>query len=336
MVHLTRRWAALLGVVLAAAMAMPSPTTAEAQRYRDEVFTSVDVTSDIAYGQATDVSGKLVTLQLDLYQPSGDSETSRPVFVWVHGGGFYQGSKAGPPGSTVCDHLAKSGYVCASIDYRLRPGEYSAEGDPDVAGPVADAQHDAQAAVRWLRANAAAYRIDGERIGIGGTSAGAITALEVGYNSGDPGDSGNAGYPSNVTAIIDVSGAMNVSLIDAGEPPALIVHGNVDQRVSYQNALNIVAKAQEVSVTVEFHTIQGWGHGLWDAGYGDEIIPWMSDFLYRYLAPQPAVDDNAKADAASGWSTSRYVLIILPSVGLVVLAVAGLWLARRRYSVRRR
>jgi acetyl esterase/lipase len=61
-------------------------------------------------------------------------------------------------------------------------------------------KHDAQAAVRWLRANAATYRLDPSRIAIGGSSAGAITAMMVSYNAVDPGSSGNPGYPSDVAA----------------------------------------------------------------------------------------------------------------------------------------
>jgi acetyl esterase/lipase len=333
---LTRHWLTLLGLVLVTTMAMPGPAWAESQRYRDEVFTSVDVTSNIPYGQAPDVNGEPVKLLLDLYQPSGDTEASRPVFVWVHGGGFTGGSKAGPPASTICDHLAKLGYVCVSIDYRLRPGQYFAETDPAVAGPVADAQHDAQAAVRWLRANASRYRIDSERIAMGGTSAGAVTALQVGYNSGDPGDSGTPGYPSDVTAVIDVSGAMNVSLIEGGGPPVMIVHGNVDKRVSYQNALDIAAGAEAAGVPVELHTIEGSGHGLWDAGYGDQIIPWMSDFLYRYLTPPPAGGSGTEVNPPSGWPTGRYLLVIAPLAGFVVVLLIGTWFAVQRYSVRRR
>jgi poly(3-hydroxybutyrate) depolymerase len=78
--------------------------------------------------------------------------------------------------------------VTTSIDYRLRSG--------NLGQAITDAQHDAQAAVRWLRRHADQYRIDPERIAIGGTSAGAITALYVGNHAEDPGTSGNPEFRS--------------------------------------------------------------------------------------------------------------------------------------------
>ena len=327
-----RRWSILLAVILVAALATQT-VRADGVRYRDEVFSSVTVTSDIAYGQANDEDGEPVTLRLDLYQPSGDTEPRRPAFVWIHGGGFTGGDKAASLETTIATRFAKRGYVTVSINYRLRPDHYFVEGDPELLDAVLDAQHDAQAAVRWLRANAATYGIDAGRIGIGGYSAGAITALQVTYNSGDPGDSGNPGYASTVSAVVDISGGMATELIDAGEPPVLIVHGTVDTRVAYDNALDIVARAQEVGVPYEFHPLEGVGHGVW--GYAESIIAWMSDFLYLYVAPQPPVggvaeapDDVGSADGGSnGWP--------LASAGIattVVIATGVLFARRRRRS----
>ena len=51
------------------------------------------------------------------------------------------------------------------------------------------------------------YRIDTGRIAIGGTSAGAITALNVGANADDPGTSGSPGFSSAVSAAVSLSGA---------------------------------------------------------------------------------------------------------------------------------
>src|SRR5947207_319348 len=77
---------------------------------------------------------------------------------------------------------AKLGYVFASSNYRLLTahGCNATSGvAPDCYAAAVAAIHDAQAAVRWLRANAAQYRIDPNRIGVGGESAGAITATGV-------------------------------------------------------------------------------------------------------------------------------------------------------------
>ena len=65
-------------------------------RYRDQAFDNVTVTKDLQYGSAPDGNGNPVALKLDLYQPTGDTQTKRPAIVWVHGGSFCCGDKTSP------------------------------------------------------------------------------------------------------------------------------------------------------------------------------------------------------------------------------------------------
>src|SRR6516164_8340326 len=62
-------------------------------RYRDQVFNAVTVTPNITYGSAVNLENQTVTLQMDMYQPTGDSVGDRPAIVWVHGGSFCCGDK---------------------------------------------------------------------------------------------------------------------------------------------------------------------------------------------------------------------------------------------------
>ncbi len=329
----------VLTAALAFALAGPLPASA-AERYRDEVFDSVVVTHDIAYGQAIDEYGQPETLELDLYEPSGDTEPARPAFVWIHGGGFTGGDKADAVHVEMATRFAKRGYVATSINYRLREGEYFDDGDPRLPQVIAEAQHDAQAAVRWLRANAAAYHIDPNRIAVGGSSAGAITALYVNYNSSDPGDSGNPGYSSSTSACIDVSGGIDVSLMEQGEPPVMIVHGMEDTRVPYEYALDIVARGQEVGISVEFHPLEGIGHGVWTE-YKEPIILWTADFLYRYVAAPPVGGraDAPSLEAGPAGDSDSWTRSVVPAgaaaAGVVAIG-AGAWYVRRRRSVGQR
>jgi acetyl esterase/lipase len=334
--HRARHCILLLALAVAFALG-GQRAAADGVRYRDEVFDSATTARDIAYGQAIDEHGQLETLYLDLYEPAGDTEPLRPAFVWIHGGGFTGGDKADALNAEIATRFAKRGYVTTSINYRLREGDYFDVGDPRLPQVMAEAQHDAQAAVRWLRANAAAYHIDADRIAVGGTSAGAITALHVNYNSTDPGNSGNPGYPSDTSACIDVSGAIDVTLMEQGEPPVMIVHGTEDARVPYEYALNIVARGQEVGVTVEFHPLEGMGHGVWTQ-YKEPIILLMADFLYRYASPirpiggvanHPQSEPNAATTGGSS-STRNAAAIAGVVAGGALLVVAGVWGVRRR------
>src|SRR4051812_27343269 len=88
-------------------------------RYDTEVFSAVTVKSDTAYGSNTDVNGSNVILTMDIYQPAGDTAEIRPLIVWAHGGSFIGGTKNDGDVTSLCNHFAKRGYVCASINYRL-------------------------------------------------------------------------------------------------------------------------------------------------------------------------------------------------------------------------
>ena len=311
--------AAPLLLAIAVAMAGQFATATEGQRYKDEIFPAVRVTRDIAYGQALDEHGQVEILKLDLYEPEGDTEALRPAYVWIHGGGFTGGDKADALNAEIATRFAQRGYVAASINYRLREGEYFVPEDPRLPEVIREAQNDSQAAVRWLRANAAAYRIDGLRIAVGGSSAGAIAALFVNYNASESGDSGNPGYPSNTSAGVSISGNMATSFMGAGEPPVLVVHGTEDTRVPYQGALNIVARGAEVGVIVEFHSLEGIGHLVWWTIYKEDIIFWMSDFLFRYVA-SPSVGGVVEVPAHSRAEDTEVAL--LPIVGAIIAGSA--------------
>ena len=203
---------AVLALGVVTGCTLPAPAGTAPLRYRDIIFPNVTTTSGLVYGSAPDLSGNPVTLTLDMYQPQGDTQTSRPAIVLVHAGSFTGGSSTDPNMVLMAKNFAERGYVAVSINYRLLgvPGDQCAKQDPPSAEcttAVLAAQHDAQAAVRWLRANATADGVDPSRIVIGGTSAGAGTALAVGVNSTDPGTSGNPGYSSRVSGAISISGA---------------------------------------------------------------------------------------------------------------------------------
>ena len=100
-----------------------------------------------------------VALQADIYQPKAAGKY--PAVIAVHGGGWQNGSRIsyqhwGP-------WLAERGFVVMAINYRLsKPGQKT----------YPQAVHDVRAAVQFLRSKAEAYKVDPDRIGMMGDSAG--------------------------------------------------------------------------------------------------------------------------------------------------------------------
>ncbi len=248
-------------------------------RYLDEVFPNVSVARNLSFCEGN-------TLLLDLYQPAGDAATTRPAIVWIHGGGFYKGAKSDPNMVTLAERFAKRGYVTASINYRSAPKD---EVDPnlptfskaDLAQAVTNATKDARAAVRWLRANATRFRIDKQRIAIGGGSAGAFTSLHVAYTT-DEEEGRKPDDSSKVCAVVDIwGGLLNANEMKTGGPPLLIIHGTLDRMVPYTFAGKLVSRAQEVGVTCEFHPLEGKGHAAWTSM--EQYIRWIAPFLYHHV-----------------------------------------------------
>jgi acetyl esterase/lipase len=292
--------AALAAIALLAGCTVPRPPGEAPLRYRDVVFPSVGVTRDLVYGSAPDNQGNPVTLGLDLYQPSGDTVSRRPAVVYVHGGGFSQGDKSGSAGFAT--YFAQRGYVAASINYRLlAPPGCGGQPDPspECTAAALAAQHDAQAAVRWLRANAASYRVDPYRIAMAGTSAGAITSLLVGSRPEDPGTSGNPGPSSAIRAAVSISGGLPTNeFITKGDAPAIFFHGTADRTVPYHWAVGNAGAMFNLGIPVVLRSFEGAGHGLARAGYGDVIREQSSYFLYHFLDLAHAGGQSAAAARA--------------------------------------
>jgi len=240
-------------------------------RYRDPLFTTVTVTKNVTYGSAVNLSGQTITLQLDMYEPAGDTVTNRPAIVWVHGGSFCCGSRTSAEIVDEATTFAKQGYVNVSIDYRLESPGCSGN-QSNCIGAIQEAAADAQTAVRFLRTNAATYRVDPDRIAIGGSSAGGITALNVGYSSAED-------WTARVRAAVSLSGAhLVVGVISAGDAPALDFHCTTDALVPYQWAVNTVTAAKAYTDAV----LESWD-ATCHVPYSEhrqQILDQSTNFLY--------------------------------------------------------
>ena len=258
----------------AAATPAPSPATPKGN------FTAIP---DLAYAEA---GGQ--KLLLDLYMPLKAEKP--PLVVYIHGGGWRQGDRKKP---TFILWLVERGYAVASLDYRLsQTATFPAQ------------IHDCKGAVRWLRAHAAQYGYNAERIAAVGGSAGGYLALLLGVTGdskeleGDVG--GNPTQSSRVQAVVDFYGPTDFVLRSGDQPqetekkggkvysllgkavqsdlelakraspafhvtkddaPLLMFHGTADKTVLMNQAERIRDAYTAAGLPVEFHVIEGGGHG---------------------------------------------------------------------------
>lgn len=221
------------------------------QRYQSEIFSSIDSVTNIEYGQALNIKGNKEKLLLDIYMPTAQMDTikKRPVLLFIHGGGFQNNSKTGGFSNMLCLSFAKRGYVAVSIDYRL--GIENDKSNADYAAALYRAQQDGKAAIRYLRKYANLYNIDTAQIFITGSSAGSKTCLAIAYMDEDEvpssidqakwgsleGASGNEGYSSKVSGVINNWGAIiDYNWIKQGDAPLFNVAGTEDKTVPYDSS----------------------------------------------------------------------------------------------------
>ncbi len=265
----------VLGLLPLTLLAEPGVKTV----FKDPLF-SVVVTSNLVYGTGEvglPQPGKK-NLLLDLYAPAGPaSPRKRPGFVAIHGGGFRAGNKSAARMMEFCRDLASRGYACVSINYRLEGDDPQTRGETAQMRAVRAAIEDARKAVRWVIANAETYGIDTNRVAIGGSSAGACTALGVAYLENDRG----------VRAVVDMWGTMGrfVETIEAGEPPVIIIHGTEDPTVKFADAKAVMERARKTGVPFEFCPIEGAAHGvsLKQDFEGIALKNRIANFLYQHL-----------------------------------------------------
>jgi acetyl esterase/lipase len=240
---------------------------------------------DVVYGK-----GGEEDLKLNLGRPK-DLAAPVPCIVIIHGGGWAAGNRGQHDAQVV--ELAKKGYVAATVGYRFAPKH------------VFPAQiEDVKCAVRFLRANADKYRIDKDRIGAVGFSAGAHLSMMLGAMDKDDGLEGEGGNPeqsSKVNAVVawfgptdltssdwpDRSGkilvnflggsrqdkpevfkrASPITYVNPGDAPMLLIHGTKDVLVPWAQATAMADALTKSGVYGRVDLILGAGHG-WG---GDEL-----------------------------------------------------------------
>jgi len=182
---MTPKILALAALLLTGSATLQGQYCTNSARYTEVAFfdsTQISVGANVQFGTAPDHLGNPYPLRMDLYYPNlnVDPSPKRPFVMLIHGGGFSSGDKQSGDIKDLCVHLARRGFVCASINYRIghdfsEYGEYKAR---------YRAIQDGHAAMRHIVNSANTIRVDTSWLFVGGQSAGAITALGMVY--GDP------------------------------------------------------------------------------------------------------------------------------------------------------
>lgn len=300
------------GVATSASSAVASPAAAAAPvttqaadvlpgvRYIDRIFPETTATTDVLYAAAPSLTtGAPEQLLLDSYTPTGDSASGRPAIVFIHGGGFRSGDKRND--APEATEYAQRGFFTVSINYRLDPGNRCGDLDDGLITDPAEyavelarcsraviaAQHDAQASVRWVRANATALGVDPGRVAVIGFSAGAVTAANLAYRSDDPGDVGNhLSQDSRVQASISASGCnYDAASIGPGDAPMFFLHAEFDMPVPFTCAVAAADAARAAGLAVETMFYYGEATHARDlyVKYKADVDPRWTAFLYTHL-----------------------------------------------------
>jgi acetyl esterase/lipase len=260
-----------------------------AGRAQEKKPPEVVVERDVVYGKGGDED-----MKLDLAAPK-DGNGPYPAIVCLHGGGWRAGKRqdlttpvAQFDKRSIIEEFATRGYVAATVSYRLSP-------KTQFPGQI----EDCKAAVRFLRANAKKYRIDPDRIGAVGFSAGGHLVALLGTtdkNDGLEGKGGNEDQSSRVQAVVNFFGpgdlttkdwtkevedsmlvpflgatitdkpeaykrASPITYVTKDDPPFLFVHGTNDPLVKLEQSRKMAQALKNAGVTADVLEMVGEGHG---------------------------------------------------------------------------
>ena len=269
----------------------PSPSPVPFQGYGETL-------TDIAYCTADNSLQKM-----DVYFP--DSGGPWPVLVYVHGGSWMRGDKS--EALMFASSMTAQGYLVVSINYRLYP--------PASFPAMIE---DVKCAVRSLRAHASEYNLDPNRIGAMGVSAGGHLVSLLGTSDQSKGwDVGEyLDQSSRVKAVIalapvtDLSrnlpntdieimkqmgfGADNfvqaspISHVTSDDPPFLLIHGDRDEVVPYEQSQLMYDRLRQMNVPTQLVIVKNATHSF-SSPDGTitptlvEINQIILDFLAEYL-----------------------------------------------------
>lgn len=285
--------------------------------------------TDIVYAQGlrydyqNSSNPEAINLKLDIYYPDS-TYINRPLYFFIHGGGFKEGSKSGKAFLKLANYFASRGWVFVSIDYRLKKdfgttpkawADFTKTADLSTKiknlNAIYPAVRDAKAALRWVAKHADNYKISTNHIKVGGGSAGAMMAIALGLS--EPEDFTNelsfeedytlkSTSPETPYSIKSITSFWGSSLaLDVfngvygkkqsyeGAPPILIAHGKYDKIVNIMKAKELVKNYQAQNIPYSFYPIEKQGHALWNTMFDGKSL---EELAFSFMVEQQKLKVN--------------------------------------------
>jgi acetyl esterase/lipase len=277
-------WIILLVCMMASSLRGAQPTA-------EQKFT---IERDVVYRK---VDGE--ELKLDAYVPKAEGKF--PAVVVIHGGAWRMGNKGLYAAEAMA--LANNGYATFSINYRLLPKH-----------KFPACVEDCKSAVRWIRRNAAKYKVDSRRIGAYGHSAGGHLAAMLATTDGSAkleGDPNAKPEESRVQAAACMAGVFNfprintpifseflggspqekpeayklaspIQHITKDTPPMLLLHGDQDRLVPLLGSQRFADALKKSGIGCQLIVLKGVGH-VYQTAAGDQVRQEMMKFFDKHL-----------------------------------------------------
>jgi acetyl esterase/lipase len=240
--------------------------------------------------------------RMDIYLP--DSGGPWPVLLYVHGGSWMHGDKS--EAAMFANGMNMLGYLVVSVNYRLYP-----------SAAFPSMIEDVKCAVRSLRAHASDYNLDPNRIAAIGPSAGGHLVSLLGTTTQDDGwDVGEyLEQSSRVQAVISMAGVMDltrnfpnadielmkrvgfgehnvmqaspVTHVTSDDPPFLLIHGERDELVPYEQSQLMYDRLVQMNVHAQLVIVKNAGHSFVSAnGDTSPTLGEINQIILAFLSSQ--------------------------------------------------
>lgn len=246
-------------------------------------------------------------LMMNIARPKPLPKEPMSIIIFIHGGGWRK----------VPDYKAYYHYPFAKEDYFSVNIEYRLSGEATFPAQI----HACKAAIRWLRANAEKHHTNPSRIGVWGRSAGGHLAALLGTSGDVPqleGEGGSEDFSSRVQAVVDWFGptdflkmgalhqepssfecmfvggllqekieivrmANPITYVTSDDPPFLIIHGEKDPMVLFNQSKLLYKALREAGVKATLIKVENGGHGFRPDPPNATIKPSFQEIMKRTI-----------------------------------------------------